>query len=91
MSKTIIIGSSFAGHNTALSLRAKNPDMEIAVLSDEPHRFYDRNKLVDFISGAIKENELYLIGDDFYIKNKIIYLKEKKIIGLNTKKKSYFN
>jgi NAD(P)H-nitrite reductase large subunit len=88
MNRIVIIGASVAGHSTAIALREKNRTVPIILISEEPYRLYDRRRLIDYLSGAIKEEELYLCGESFYSENNINFLKEKKVTAINPKKKT---
>ncbi len=88
MNRIVIIGASVAGHSTAVALREKDKSVPITLISDEPYRLYDRRRLADFLSGAVKEEELFLCSDNFYAENNINFLKEKKVVALNLKKRT---
>jgi NAD(P)H-nitrite reductase large subunit len=83
MTKVVIIGASAAGHTAAVSLREKNRDCSISLITEEAFPFYDRRKLLDYLAGRIKEKELLLSSSEFYAQKNINFLKEKKVSGIN--------
>ncbi|MDD5079821.1 MAG: FAD-dependent oxidoreductase [Candidatus Omnitrophica bacterium] len=87
MPKIIIIGSSIAGHTAAISLRQKNKDCEITLITDEPSPCYDKRKLPAYLAGGTKEKELYLVNADHYAGQNIKFLKERKVYGINTNRR----
>jgi nitrite reductase (NADH) large subunit len=90
MTKIVIIGASAAGHTVAQNLREKNKDCAITLITEEAFPFYDRRKLVVYLSGNIKEKELFLLPPDFYAAQNIDFLKERKVVGINTKKRAVY-
>ena len=90
MKKIVIIGASVAGHNLALNLRQKDKDFSISLISDENCLLYDKNKLIDFVSGRVKENDLFLAGADVYQNNNINFVSGKKVNVVNTDRKQVY-
>ncbi len=88
MIKIAIIGASAAGHSLALNLREKNKDCQITLISEEEHLFYDRRLLLDFLAGRIKEEDLFKFKEDYYVKNNINFIRNKKVNSLNLQKKN---
>lgn len=86
MGNVVIIGASVSGHNIALGLKAKHRDCNITLLSQEGYLSYDHLKIPDFISGVVKEKDIFLCDEDFYQKAGINFLKNKKVSGINTEK-----
>lgn len=87
MAKVVIVGASIAGQTTATKLREQDKDCSITLLTEEKYLPYDRRRLVDFLSGTIKEESLFLTNRDFYQENNINFVQEKKVIAVNTQKK----
>jgi len=87
MNKVVIIGVSVSGHNIALRLKGKEPNCDITLISDENYPPYDHFKLADLISGVISEKDIFFCSEDFYLKQNINFLKDKKAASLNTQKK----
>ena len=88
MNRIVIIGASVAGHSAAVALREKIPSSSITLVSEEPYRLYDRRRLADFLAGRVLEEELYLCSESFYAECNINFLKEKKVVALNLKKRT---
>lgn len=87
MKKIVIIGASVSGHSLALGLRENDLSSGITLISDENYPAYDRLRLPDFISGIILEKDLFLCDENFYQQHSINFLKNKKVISINTQKK----
>ena len=62
----VIIGNGPAGNAAAETLREKDPDCRITIISDENIPFYYKPKLTNFISGQIAEADLLVYNPDFY-------------------------
>ena len=71
MSKIVIIGNSAAGFSCAEYLAKNSQELEITVISQEDSCAYNRNLLVGYLAGDVKENDLFLCPKDFYENNKI--------------------
>ncbi len=66
-----MVGNNVAGTNVAKALRDSDAGSEIGIYSDEPTRYYARPKLIDFISGVVKEDEMSFFPPDWYERNRI--------------------
>jgi acetyl-CoA synthase len=88
MSKIVIIGNSAAGFSCAEYLAKNSQGFEITLVSQEPSCAYNRNLLVGYLGGDVKECDLYLCPKDFYENNKINLLKSSKVIRIDTKKQA---
>jgi NAD(P)H-nitrite reductase large subunit len=88
MARIVIIGNSAAGFSCCAALAKQSLDNEIIVISQENSLPYKRSLLIDYLSGNIKENELFLCNEDFYEKNKIKLLKDAKAVRVDTKKQT---
>jgi len=69
--KVVIVGNNVAGTNIAKALRDLDEGVEIEVYTDEPTPYYARPKLIDLISGAVKEEEMLFFQPEWYEKNRI--------------------
>ena len=49
--KHVIIGNGVAGTEAAMSIRGANENAEITIISESPHLFYYRPKLIDYLAG----------------------------------------
>jgi NADPH-dependent 2,4-dienoyl-CoA reductase/sulfur reductase-like enzyme len=80
--KIIIIGSSIAGHTVAIALRHAHKDCSITLVTQSPYPGYDKRKLLDYLTGTIKEKDLFLVPPDFYQQHNINFLKECKVVSV---------
>jgi len=69
--RIIIIGNGIAGISTAESLRARDTDSDIVMISDEPYHFYNRMGLESVIYGRTAMQGLYLIKEEWYQLNRV--------------------
>ncbi|HIJ16498.1 MAG TPA: NAD(P)/FAD-dependent oxidoreductase [Thermoplasmata archaeon] len=76
--RIVVVGNNVAGTTAAKALRDADTDAEIAIYSDEPTPYYARPKLIDLISGVVKEDEMLFFPREWYEKNRIkLYLGSK--------------
>ncbi|MCM8780194.1 MAG: FAD-dependent oxidoreductase, partial [Candidatus Omnitrophica bacterium] len=87
MAKIVIIGNSLAGFSCCEALVKNSQDNEITVIAQERVPAYKAHLLADFLKGEIKEKDIFFCDKDFYIKNKINFLKGNKVYRIDTKKK----
>lgn len=75
-----IIGGGVAGTTAAEMLRQRNAGASIAVVSDEPHRFYSRILLSkpNFFLGKIPFGQIWLKTPEWYGERKIVLLAGKR-------------
>ena len=98
---TVIIGGGHAGGTLAISLRGKKYKGSIAIIGEEKFFPYQRPPLSkDFLSNRTEINKLYLKSKEFYKRNNIDVLlnkkvdsiiKEKKYLILNDKQKIHYD
>jgi len=88
MKKVVIIGNSAAGFSCCDYLAKNSKDFEITVISPENYPAYNRNLLIDFLAGKVKEDELFLCPPDYYEKNKINFVKGAKVSRIDPKKQA---
>jgi nitrite reductase (NADH) large subunit len=69
--KIVILGNNVAGTTAAKALRDADADAEIAIYTDESSPYYARPKLIDLISGVIKEDEMLFFPREWYEKSRI--------------------
>ncbi len=86
MLRIAIIGASIAGHTVAVSLREKNKNCSLTLITEEPHPLYDRRRLSEYLAGRIEEKDIFLYSEEAYKQNEITFIKENKVIGINTHK-----
>jgi len=71
--KYLIIGGGVAGMTAAETLRQKDKESRIGIISDEPHLFYSRIMLSkpNFFLGKIPFDQIWLRKEEWYTQNKI--------------------
>jgi NAD(P)H-nitrite reductase large subunit len=86
MSKIVIIGNSAAGFSAAETLTKTTQGLELTVITKDQHPAYRKDLLFDFLSGAVKEEELFCCGLNFYAEHKINFQNKQEVVKLDTKK-----
>lgn len=86
MANIIIIGNSSAGISAAESIRKADKASKLTIISDEECLAYLRYKLLDFLSGQIKEAELIYRQKEFYSENNIELFLGRKVARVEPKK-----
>jgi NAD(P)H-nitrite reductase large subunit len=71
MTTYAIVGNGVAGLRAAEMIRRHDRYEKITLISDEPHPFYYRPQLADYISGSVPESSLWARKRDFYQKQEI--------------------
>lgn len=91
MKRIVVIGNSEAGISVVESIREKDKESSISIISNEPFMVYQRSKMLDLLEGKVKERDLFLRNNDFYKNNSVDLLLEKEIdsVSLNKKKISF--
>lgn len=83
--KYLIVGGGVAGTNAAETIRKNDPEGTIAIVSDEPYRFYSRIMLSKpaFFLGKIPFENIWLKTEQWYVDNKVELLKGQKAVSLD--------
>ena len=79
----MIVGGGIAGTTAAETIRQKDNDSSIALISLEPHFLYSRVLLPEFVKGEVGIDKVMLRSAADYQKNRIEVFLEEKIISLN--------
>jgi 3-phenylpropionate/trans-cinnamate dioxygenase ferredoxin reductase component len=88
-SNIVIIGSGHAGGMAAILLRQKKFNGSITIIGEEGYFPYQKPALSKtFLSGKIREETLFLKKQDFYERNKIRLLLNRKVISIDRNKKT---
>jgi NAD(P)H-nitrite reductase large subunit len=87
--KYLIIGGGIAGVTAAETIRTKDAEGSIGLISDEPYVLYSRVMLSkpNFFLGKVPFDQIYLKGKEWYETNHIDFLGGKKAVNLDTTKK----
>jgi nitrite reductase (NADH) large subunit len=86
--RILVIGNNVAGTNVAKAMRDANAEADIAIYTDEPTPYYARPKLIDLISGTVKEEEMLFFPLDWYGKNRITLVLNARVEGIDPKAKT---
>jgi nitrite reductase (NADH) large subunit len=70
----VIIGNGIAGVTAAATIREHDPGGEIVIISDEPYPFYNRMRLIEYLSGTLNDDDLILKDKDWYKEQKIMLM-----------------
>ena len=62
----VIAGNGIAAITAARTIVAANPNAEVEIYADEPHPTYVRPRLIQFLAGALEQEDLYLHSLDWY-------------------------
>ena len=82
----LVIGSSQAGVQLAVSLRALGHDGPITLLGDENHRPYQRPALSkDFLQGKITKESLIFRTEEYWAEHGVAVLKNERVMRLEHK------
>ena len=87
--KYLIIGGGAAGTSAAEIIREIDKDSSITIVSDEIHPLYSRVMLSkpNFFLGKIPFDQVWLKGEEWYVKNSITFIGGKSAISLDPNKK----
>jgi NADH oxidase (H2O-forming) len=69
--KYLIVGNGIAGYYAADSIRKRNEDADIRIISSEKVLTYYRPQLSDYISKDIADKRFFVSTEEWYEKNKI--------------------
>ena len=86
----LIIGGGPAGTNAAEAIRRRDRVGSIAIVTNEPHPLYIRPSLAFYMRGLIQRDQLFQKKIDFYNKNSIELITEKKVIRISAAGKKAF-
>ena len=85
----IIIGAGHAGGMTAISLRQKQYQGSITLIGEENSLPYQRPALSKgFLAGDIEEKRLYLKSQDYFDKNNINIIRNRKVVAIDRNNKT---
>jgi nitrite reductase (NADH) large subunit len=71
MIRHVIVGGGVAGTTAAQNLRRLDPSAAVTLFGDEPHPYYYRPKLWEYLSDALEPSALYYRAADWYASQKI--------------------
>ncbi len=86
----LIIGGGPAGTYAADAIRRRDRVGSIVIATNEPHLLYIRPSLAFYMRGLIQRDQLFQKKIDFYNKNSIELITEKKVIRISAAGKKAF-
>lgn len=87
MAKIIIIGNSASGFSALGTFLKNSPGNELTIISKEEYPAYKKNLLLDYLSGNVKEDEIFFCNQDFYGKNNCNFKNNSEVARVDTKKR----
>src|SRR3989304_3169916 len=85
--KYLIIGNSAAAVGAVEAIRRNDKGNPIIIISDEPHHVYSRPLISYLLAGNTKEDKMYYRDENFYKENNVETVFNKRVTGVDTKKK----
>lgn len=71
MTDYLIIGDGAAGIAAAETVRGRDPQATLTVISDDPQPHYYRAALTNYLIGQLRDEQLWGVPPDFYQRNRI--------------------
>ncbi|WP_242971872.1 FAD-dependent oxidoreductase [Haloimpatiens massiliensis] len=84
----LIIGNGIAGISAAKSIRQRNKNCKVTIISDEKYITYYRPQLTGLIGNSIENDKLYLYDEQWYKDNNINLKLNTKVNSINTESHS---
>ena len=85
----VIVGGGHAGGMTAISLRKQNYPGSITLIGEENFLPYQRPALSKrFLAGDVEEKRLYLKSENYFDKNNIHIIRNRKVIAIDRSNKT---
>ncbi len=69
--RVLVIGNGVGGITVAESLRRESPSVQITVVAEEPHHFYNRMSIGRVIYTQTSMDGMYLVPDNWYKDNNV--------------------
>ena len=79
----LIIGGGVAGISGAAAIRELDKEGRITVLGDEPHPFYTRIRLPDFLAGRVTAEALLLKQEEWYRQQRIDLRLRQQVVAVD--------
>ena len=80
----IIVGMGVAGMTAARTLRHQRPTASITVIGAEPHLYYYRPNLIQYLAGQLPQDDLVIYDEKWYRDNSIDVRKGTEVTAINT-------
>jgi 3-phenylpropionate/trans-cinnamate dioxygenase ferredoxin reductase component len=79
----LVLGAGPAGAWAIRGIRQEDPKEKIIIVGDEPYRTYSLPLLTKgYIQGQLREEDLYLVDEDFYEKMGTVFLKGRRAVNV---------
>ncbi|HRQ45104.1 MAG TPA: FAD-dependent oxidoreductase [Candidatus Goldiibacteriota bacterium] len=85
--RVVIIGNGAAGATAAEEIRKADGSCEITVISDESYPYYSRPRVIEFLTGKVAEEKIFIKKSDWYAENKIELLLSTVVEKIDTQAK----
>src|SRR3990172_7328844 len=85
--KYLIIGNSAAAIGAVEAIRRNDKGSPVTIISDEPHHVYSRPLISYLLAGYVTKNKMFYRDENFYRDNNVETVFNKKVTGIDTKKK----
>lgn len=82
--RILIIGNGVAGVTAAETILAADKSSDITIISNEPHAFYSRPRLIEFLAGKSTLEQITIHARDWYAKNTIELIDSVTIVRVDT-------
>lgn len=83
----LIIGGGIAGVTAAETIRERDANATIGIISDEPHLLYSRVLLPHYLKKRISRGQLFLRKPDDFTKRKIDFRASMKVLGVDPRRR----
>lgn len=87
MKKIVILGSSVVAIKTIELIKTQTEDYQILLFPLNDHLVVDKQRYVDMVENQLKPKQIYYKTKDYYEKNNIQVLNDKKITRVNVSRK----
>lgn len=84
----VIVGNSVAAVGAIEAIRKVDKEIRITVISDEPYPVYSRPLISEYLAGQVKEDMMGYRAPDFYERNGVTTKLGKKVVAIDSAKKS---
>ena len=86
--KVIIVGNGVAGITVAEALRRISKSVEITILTDEPHHFYNRMAIGRMLYGRTAMDGMFLLPETWYVEHRIQAWRSTVVVSVDRNERS---
>jgi len=83
----VIIGGGIAGTTAAEELRKRDPEAEITIIEQEPHRLYSKVLLAKYVTDELDRDRLFLKKENWYTEKNIELMSDTRVLSIDSKNK----